>query len=423
MLPRSVRSSAVILVLALLPSVWSPRLALAGREIERDGVLHIDNPAEPLDGVQSLLLTEVWRAGGPDDEALVFGLPTRVRADGQGRVYVLDAQLQQTTVFAPDGEVLGTLFGEGDGPGELRWGCDLILLPGGRVGAVRRHPASLVVVDGDGDPAAGGFGSTTPGDAFAAGEMRGGNLVLAGGYSVEGDQPGAHTDHSLLASYTPDGERRCVYHETERRVDYQHNYVFDEKTALNDFLYSFAVGPDGRVFVLTDRDRYAISVFAPDGRLERVIERAFTPRKRTAREMARIEALTERRFRTFPFDISYVYCENESVVAWYHRGLQVADDGSLWVRHARSAENLPAGVLVRFDVFDAAGHFRRQVDVVAPGDALRDGVFLSGPDHIVVVHGFVDAMRSMVGGGHGPLTEDGHEPGPLEIVCYRITGP
>lgn len=382
--------------------------------------LRIRNTETPADGLQTLNLQELWRLGGDDDDGILFGQVTRVRADDQGNVYLLDSQLQEATVISPSGELLRTIFGEGDGPGELRWGCDVLVLPGERVGAVRRFPASLVSVNHDGDPAAGSFASTTPGHAFAAGAFGGGNLVLAGNRSVQGEQPGTQTVHSFLASYSADGQAQVEYHHTQRWVDYQHNFVFNEKQAINDFLYAFDVGPDGRVFVLPDRDRYEISVFRPDGQLDRIIERDFTPRPRTARERARMEALAERRFRTFPFDLSLEFSETESVIAWYHRGLQVATDGSLWVRHCRSAENLPAGVLVRFDVFDAQGSFVRQVDVAAPGDPMLDGVFLVGTDRLIVVHGFVDSMRSIVGGGQGPLTEDGYEVPAVEVVCYRI---
>jgi len=417
---RSIRFRAIAVLIPLILAVMTSGASLAGQERIVEDVLHIENPARPPEGVERLELEELWRAGGNDDDESVFGHIVRVRADEAGNIHVLDAQLQQVSVFSPDGDLLHVMFGEGDGPGEIRWGCDAILLPDGAVAAVRRYPAGLVVVDGEGDPTGGGFSNTTPGNSFASGDMGGGNLVLGGGCQVEGESAGTHTDHTLLASYTPEGERGAVYVETSRGVDYQNDYVFDEKAAICDFLYSFAVGPDGRVYVLGDRDRYAISVFGPDGTPDRVIDRAFEPRRRTDQEMARIEAITERRFRTFPFDISYVYCRDESVVAWYHRGVQVADDGSLWIRHARSGENLPDGVLVRLDVFDADGHFRRQVDVAAPGDPLYDGVFLAGPDRIVVVHGFVDSMRSMVGGGRGPLEDEGEAPGPLEVVCYRI---
>jgi hypothetical protein len=136
-----------------------------------------------------------------------------------------------------------------------------------------------------------------------------------------------------------------------------------------------------------------------------------------------MRALTERRFRTFPYEISYVFAEHEAVIPWYLRGLQVGGDGRLWVRHTGNDELAHRhGALVVFDVFSPEGEFVEQVAVPAPGNAARDGVFLVGADRLVVVHGFVDAMLTMVGGGAGGMQDEGAEADPIEIVCFRIGG-
>ncbi len=395
-------------------------IAIAGQIVPIDGVPHVCNPAVPPGGVQVLDIEEIWRAGGADDEDAFFGLITRVLADDSGRLYVLDSQLQQVHVYSPDGNLERTVFGEGDGPGEVRRASDLVQLADGSLGVVNRFPAALITIDRTGNP-----GTTLvprePGRMLATAACRGERLVMAGVLNVQDEDTGTHTASSTLAAIDPNGDEIVRYLESNRHVDYHNDYVFSEKAALIDFLYSFDVGPDGRVYALADRDEYEITVFEPDGSVARVIEREFTPRVRTPAEADRIQALIDRRFRTFPFSIRYEMCANEAVIAWYHRGLQVTGDGELWVRHGRSAEiGRDHHGLLAFDVFDPSGHFQRQVVVPVAGNALYDGVFRVGQDLLVVVHGFVDAMRTTVGGGQGGLDDEFGEPDPPEIVCYRI---
>ena len=406
---------------ALAILVLSCASAGAGEVVVVDCVTHVRNPAAPPAGVEVLDLEELWRVGGADDEATLFGLVTRVLADETGRLYVLDSQLQQVSVYSPDGALERIIFGEGDGPGELRRATDLVFMTDGSLGAVNRFPGAVINVSADGTPAGPALMPPEPGHMFSAAVCRAGQLIMASTVNIPDEETGTHVVSSRLASVDAAGDQQVLFLESDRHVDYQNDYVFDEKAGLADFLYSFDVGPDGRIFAQADRDVYAIAVYEPDGRPSMVIERVFTPAPRTPVETARIKAMLDRRFRTFPFSLRYELCDTEAVIAWYHRGLQVTGDGELWIRHGLSAEIGQAhGALLAFDVFDAAGHFQRQVAVPAAGNPLYDGVFRVGDDLLVVVHGFVDAMRTMVGGGQGGLEDEYGEPEPIEIVCYRI---
>jgi len=411
---RGRRRSLLLGLLLVLPAISG----LAGQESHSEGTLWIHNTAQPANGVESLRLEEMWRAGGVDDDETIFGLITRVRSDDAGNLYLLDAQLQQVYVFDPEGNPRGTLYREGDGPGEITWGCDLMFLPDGDLGVTRRFPGSVVTVATDGTPTTHGFGGKDPRLSFASGESAGGNIVIGGVVSKPGEHDGAGTRTNFLASFSPGGDEQVRYTEKSWSFDYHNNFTFKETSALADFLYSYAVGPDGRVYTLPDRERYVVKVFNTDGSVDRIIEREFTPRQRTNVERARIQALVDRRFRTFPFDLTVELADSEAAVPWYYRGLQVAPDGSLWVRHSQSAEAVDA--LIVFDVFDPEGHYRKQVAVPVPGNAMLDGVFLAGSDRLVVVHGFVDCMRMNVGGGRGPIDDGTGDPQPVEVVCYRI---
>ncbi len=142
-------------VLLLVCLVLLSQAALAGSPVREvvDGVPHVMNGRTPTGGVQALRMNELWRVGGEDDEEILFGLTPKACADGKGQVYVLDSQLSQVLVFTPDGEFSHTLYGEGDGPGEVRQPRDMFVLEDGRVGALQSFPGTTVLLDDKGLPA------------------------------------------------------------------------------------------------------------------------------------------------------------------------------------------------------------------------------------------------------------------------------
>ncbi len=370
--------------------------------------------------IQPLQLTEMWRVGGADDEENFFGQVIRIRSDDAGRLYVLDGQLQQVFVYDQQGELLTTLFGEGEGPGEVRRVRDLVFLSNGLIGAVCQFPGAMVTVDLDGNPGR-SLRLSEPGRGFMAAAQRAGTLLVAETRNLPMEN-GTFTLRSSLDAIDSEGNITASFVSAERHVDYQNNYTFDEREAMPDFMFAFDIGPDGRVYTMSDPDKYAISVFQPDGTLERTIEREFASRKRSSVEKQRVEALIERRFRTFPFDLKKVVAETAAVSPWFLRGLQVANNGQVWVRHSRSDEmGRSVDAMTVLDVFDQAGQLERQVSVPVSGNAATTGVFLAGDDRLIVVHGFVDAMCSVFGGGAGGMNDGNTEPDPIEIVCYRIT--
>jgi len=139
----------------LLTLVFCPHSSLAGVPVREtiDGVVHVKNPAKASGGVQILNMQEQWKVGGEDDEDILFGLIPRACSDEAGNIYVLDSQLNQVLVFNPEGEMVRTLFREGEGPGEIRQPRDMMVLGNGRVGVVQEFPGVVIFVENDGTPA------------------------------------------------------------------------------------------------------------------------------------------------------------------------------------------------------------------------------------------------------------------------------
>jgi len=137
----------LIATLLLVPA------ASAGDSTTVDGVPLVRNPAVPADGERELLLDELWRRGGWDDEEIMFGAIRRAVVADDGTVFLLDGQLAEIKVLSPTGELQATLGREGDGPGEFRNPTDLCLLPDGTVAVTQMFPGKIVKLTRDGEPA------------------------------------------------------------------------------------------------------------------------------------------------------------------------------------------------------------------------------------------------------------------------------
>jgi len=402
---------AILALAALLAAAAGPAAAAPAQKVV-DGVPHVLNGAQPEQGVQALKLQELWRAGaGEDDE--VFGLISQVALDEKGQIYLLDTQLSHVVVFAPDGSRLRVIGREGEGPGEARRPSDMLLMPDGSVGMVQTFPGKIIKLTRDGAPAGvfevGGADPTKGGfSVLVEGRSAGGNLVLAG-QSITQTQTG-NSRVLYLASFAPDGTEKARYLEKTVAMDLT-------KPAISEKAFAFVyprrwdVAPDGRVWAAPERNRYAINVYAPDGRLERVVEREFTSRPRTAEEKDRIRRVLEAQVRGAPMQFELGVEETEADIAH----VRCIPDGTVWVLTSRGSVDQPAGVFATYDVFDAQGAFVRQIALHCPGDGEADGIMPTGDGHFVQVTSLIDAAMALQG---AVGDDDGAEADPMEVIYY-----
>lgn len=390
---------------------WIVVLLLATAQAFAEPLL-VRNPSSPANGVIDLTLQEIWRVGGAEDDP-VFGVIAQVLADDEGRIHVLDRQLSCVHVLAPDGAYLRQLSREGDGPGETRNPGALLFLSDGRIGIVQAFPGRIVTLERDGtpagvldiakDPAAGGYLIL----AFA--RHRGGNLVFGGIDVVERD--GVDQRLQFVGGFSTDGHERVRYAKRPRRFT-AGRMMLDE--AEDYFLDAdhFGVGPEGRVYAATERDRYAITVHAPDGGVERAIERAFESRVRDDAEAAELQARFDYHAAQYRNGAETRVCDTEPDI----HSLHVDGDGRLWVRHSRSDHRQAAGVVMALDVFDGEGRFDRIARIRGPGDADADGWFFLEDGRVIRVAGLRAARLAM----QAPdLVDEGADAAALEIICYE----
>jgi len=387
--------------------------AAAGDETVVDGVIHVSNGDAPSGGVHDLELEELWRRGGEDDE-VIFGVIAQALADTDGNVYLLDSQLSEVHVFDADGEFVGTLSREGDGPGEVRQPFDMLWMPDGTLGLVQSFPGKIIQVNLDGTPA-GVFQTGEEGAIIAVveAESNGGNLVL-GGVDVEIAQ-GGQVRHMFVSGYDAEGAETGSYIAYDVTWDFS-NMVMRELEQYFVLFNRWGVRPDGGVVTAHDFENYELRFLAADGTLERIATRPYEPFKRDEAAVAIVRDILEAQRRQFPFEIEVQYEEYDPPVA----SLFVHPGGDIWVQTSRGIRGQPEGVLSVYDVFSPEGHFIRQERILCPGNALRDGIIFAGTDRLLVIHGLTDSMMNLMGGGGGG--DDDDEAAPVEVVCYRIKG-
>lgn len=389
--------------------------AIAGEQVIVDGVLHVKNGAAPSQGSETIRVDEQWRVGGEEGDVLL-GLVSQVEIGQDGNIYLLDTQLAHVEVFSPDGQHLRTLSREGEGPGEVRIPLDVLFMPDGSVGLVQTFPGKIVKVSLEGVPAGEvTFGGADPGQtgliALLDGMSGGGNLVL-GGMSVSQVPPAGQKRTSFIASFTPEGREQARYFERTIELDFS-SLVTSEKATHFPAPRRWTMGADGRVYIPTERDEYTINVYAPDGKIERVIEREFACPKRSPERLALFQTAAAAQAKQLPGNARIDISDSEPAVSY----LRAAPDGSLWVLNGGSTFGQPEGIMETFDVFDAQGNFTKQVAVACPGDGENDGLFFVGSDRLVLVTGLVQAAIAMQGGLGAAADE---EAAPMEVVCYRI---
>jgi hypothetical protein len=382
----------------------------------------VKNGREPAHGVQQMQLEEMWRVGGADDEENFFGLLNQAEIGPDGLIYVMDAQLSQVFVYDDEGTLVKTLFREGDGPGEIRRPRDMVIMADGTIGLVQEFPGKIVRVDADnvpqdsieprlGDAADGGF------VAMTLAEQRGGTFLIASVEIKPGNPPTTQTRQLYLATLTDEGRVNAPLMTMDAHWDFA-NFTYREVENLPAFIWSSAVGPDGRVYSAAERNAYKLNVYAADGTLERVIEREYTSLKRTSEDTAWLKALLDGAFGQVPFPYELELADTHPDINWLNRGVQVDAAGNLWVLPSDGTHDQPAGVFATYDVFTPDGKFDHQVQAMCEGDGTEDGIFLLGEDRVVVIKGFIDATATMFGGA--VVEEEGDEADPMELICYRI---
>ncbi len=407
---RSILS--VMIPVAVLASSASAAGTWAGKEVTKDGVVHVMNPATPSGGATTVKPQELWRAGG-DEEDVIFGVIRDAAVDDAGNVYLLDVQLNQVHVFDRNGKFVRDIGREGEGPGEFRRPSSLFLMPDGKVAIVQAMPGKFILLTPDGLPG-GDFHAPAPPDGgmqmfFDAG--RAGKSIVLGTREFKRSE-GSFAETRSLKLLSATGEPRATIASQTDTHDMA-NMSFDEKK-LGTPVWS--ASSDGRLYVSSDFDAYRIERYDANGKLDRVIEREYPHRARSKEEME--DNKPQIRFRTSQGaqspDVKASPTDRD-ILRMFAR-----DDGSLWVLSSHGALDCKKGTLVTLDVFDRDGHFAQSMSIAAEGGLRDDGILVDG-DHLFVIRQLQSAMRAMNADDSDTSKESEEEPEPMSVVCYQFS--
>lgn len=365
---------------------------------------------------RTIVLEELWRVGGEESD-LLFGTIIEGISGDQGEVYLLDHQLCQVQVFSPTGELLRTLSREGDGPGEVRLPRDVAILTDGSIGIPMLFPAKLIRLTREGDPLPtvllGSTGEPTEGfDVTFSCESRGGTLLVAGQHSTPSDIGQDRTQ--FLAIMSESGATIARICEAQTVLNFQNARIV-ERDLMPNFLWAHAVGPDGRVYCAPSRDAYEIRVYDADGTPLHVIERRFENRNRTKREMQRMETFFEAATSQMPFEVASDIESKNPII----RGLFIDSGNRLWVKHCRGGDDLPAGVLQKYDLFDSEGKYLQEVSIACEGNPLYDELEFLDDGRVLIIKGYV--LTQLAGYEFGTINwGDEEETSETEVICCRL---
>lgn len=402
---RSVRIS--MFLLAVTAVVLAPQLVLAQEEVK--------NPAKAPKGVETIKLKEVWRAGGWDDEEVLFGVITDIIADRDGNFYMLDSQLNEVQVYSPEGEYQRTIGREGEGPGEFRAAFNLLLLPNGNIGVLQAFPSKIIGLTPNGDPADDFLlpkGENEVGfKVLFAARNAGEQLAVVYGFNQPSET--GFIQKSVLSLFGPDADN-------ERNLFTQESVMNAADPKITElewdtFRNRWTSGSDGRVYSALHWGDYKINVWGPNGKLIHVITREFPVHERSEEQSERILEIYKGFTRQIPIpNMQYEIESNWNPI----QTINARDDGTLWVQTSRGSWELPKGQIGGWDVFDNNGKLIRQVVLEGKGNPQQDGYFFVR-DRLFVVTDFLDAMMALQGGA-GASEEVDEEAEPMEIICYQL---
>lgn len=363
--------------------------------------------AESSESPRAIQLERVWTLGESDDD-VILGAITQVRRREDGRFYLLDAQLCVVHELAPDGEVQRTLFGEGDGPGQVRRPADLVLFPDELVGVVQRVPGKVRIVDSENEPRDTVDPNNGEGNLWVLVEARarGGVLALCGDENSRGKMT------QFLSIVGMDGLETHRFLEKPRGIN-PGRRVYVERD--EDFVSRgrWALGPDGSMYLAATRDVYEIAVHSPDGTVERVLRREFTPRMRTKEEK---QLLAESIVMMMDGQPVQIESELEDFLPAILR-LEVTDDGQLWVLTSQGLYDQPEGIAQTWDVFSPSGEFAESVALACPFDPEADRLIVISETEFIVIEQFQSAVAALRGASSAGEVES--DAAPLTVTLWR----
>jgi hypothetical protein len=363
---RSLVQTALLLIPFALACGDAPSGEWAGSVTDSSGVRIVDNPEAGLwSGAGPWSFAEELRIGGLDaPETSQFGMVVGLDIDGAGQVYVLDMQASEVRAFDGSGAWVRSFGRPGGGPGELSRQLTGVFVLGGEVWVADLGNQRITRwgLDGSERPA-------IPLDLAQGIPLRwerlGDDRVVAQFRSILGvGMQGDTTGDPIVTVGSPDPDTLAVLPQGTS-ISVQGGAArfrfFDREPLWN-------AAADGALLTASN-DVYRIEVRDAEGRLTRIVHRAFEPRPVTDSDTRRmLSAIRELMMQQGapPAAVDQLlqgasFADHFPVMAQILAG----PDGTLWVQRIRTPDqiadtgelNLQDMGADEWDVFDGEGRY------------------------------------------------------------------
>ena len=413
--PGMVHICSICSMMMLLLSASAVMADWKGEVVVEEGIKHVKNPAKPLHGRRDIILRELWRISA-DDEDMV-GLIADVCEDRDGNVYLLDVQLNTVWVYSSDGERIGSVGREGDGPGEFRSPFQVLQWPDGRLAVAEESPGRFLLFEKDGTPSETLLPQIHDSDSLETyvnltkSKVARERLVIH--YTTRAWKDNNRIDTIYLGFFDLQGNlgNLLLSRRIETGLSKQREIRETGMTWLGD---RWCMSPDGVVYAALGYQGYAIHVFSSEGQKIMVIEREYESVRRNEEEKEEAERSFAR----------YRYGEPESTfkISDVHMdivGMRESPDNEIWVQTSEGRWRLPEGAIASYDVFNSEGHFVEQVVLYARGNPEDDLILLLN-DQVIVVRDFLSCAHAMAGVKPRDKGEDAEDIDAV-VVCYSFS--
>lgn len=352
------RSTLVILVLFLFFIVAHAGDNWKGEIKTIDGVPHIINPEKPLNPKLAISLERELVLGDDIDvEEFMFEQLIDSDVDENGNMYLLDFKACHVLLFDKNGKLLNTIGRKGQGPGEFTYPMSISVVGPDTFFVAQANPNRFTFFNFQGehikDFTLVFAGTFTKARLFSPGKL----IYSKSEFSMNDDK----TFMKLSLNTRDIGkENDAVFFETEKEMDFMRTKKLSQKSTPT---LMWAFDKSGIVYAVDDIFDYKIKLADRAGELLRVIEKKFSPVKKTKeeieKEMKQFDEMQERM--GVQIDFEYESSEEKSIIST----LLTDEKGRLWVV---TPEDAPKEGMA-FDIFNSEGKYLNKIKI----ESMRQG--------------------------------------------------